>query len=108
MKRGDIVTTAMRGDYGKPRPALIVQSDAFGHTESVTLLLITSTIETASLLRVNLTPSVTNGLRKQSQVQIDRLMTTPRERIGSVIGRAGEQVMLQIDRQLSAFLSLEF
>jgi hypothetical protein len=41
-------------------------------------------------------------------VQIDRLMTTPRERIGSVIGRAGEQVMLQIDRQLSAFLSLEF
>ena len=107
MKRGDIVTTAMRGDYGKPRPALVVQSDTFKQTDSVTLLLITSTLEHASLLRVDMAPSVANGLRKHSQVQIDRLMTTPRERIGSVIGTADEQVMLEIDRQLLIFLSLE-
>ena len=106
MKRGDIVTTAMQGDYGKPRPALIVQSDIFS-TGSVTLLLISSTIEAASLLRVDMAPSAANGLRKQSQVQIDRLMTTPRERIGSVIGRAGEQVMIDIDQRLLSFLSLE-
>lgn len=108
MKRGDIVTTAMQGDYGKPRPALVVQSDRFSGTESVTLLLITSTIASASLLRVDVAPSVSNGLRKQSQVQIDRLMTTPRERVGSVIGKASEQVMQEIDRRLLTFLSLEF
>ena len=107
MKRGDIVTTAMQGDYGKPIPALVVQSDAFNQTESVTLLLITSTIESASLLRVDIAPSPANGLRKRSQVQIDRLMTTPRQRIGSVIGQASEQVMLEIDRLLLTFLSLE-
>ena len=27
MKRGDIVLAVARGDYGKPRPAVIVQSD---------------------------------------------------------------------------------
>ena len=107
MKRGDIVTTALPGDYGKPRPALIVQSDSFSQTESVTLLLITSTLQPASLLRVDMAPSAANGLRKPSQIQLDRLMTTRRERIGSVIGAASEQVMLEIDRKLIAFLSLE-
>ena len=29
MKRGDLVTIALQGDYGKPRPALVVQSDLF-------------------------------------------------------------------------------
>lgn len=29
MRRGDIVTIALQGDYGKPRPALIIQSDLF-------------------------------------------------------------------------------
>ena len=29
MIRGDVVTVAAAGDYGKPRPAVIVQSDAF-------------------------------------------------------------------------------
>jgi mRNA interferase MazF len=28
MKRGDVVTVAAAGDYGKPRPAVIVQTDA--------------------------------------------------------------------------------
>ncbi|MFC4487892.1 type II toxin-antitoxin system PemK/MazF family toxin, partial [Tepidiphilus baoligensis] len=26
MQRGDLVTVSLPGDYGKPRPALIVQS----------------------------------------------------------------------------------
>ena len=28
MRRGDVVTVAATGDYGKPRPAVIVQTDA--------------------------------------------------------------------------------
>lgn len=27
MKRGDIITVALSGDYGKPRPAVVVQND---------------------------------------------------------------------------------
>jgi mRNA interferase MazF len=29
MKRGDFVTIALQGDFGKPRPALVIQSDLF-------------------------------------------------------------------------------
>jgi mRNA interferase MazF len=29
MRRGDIVTVALHGDSGKPRPALVIQGDAF-------------------------------------------------------------------------------
>jgi len=45
MQRGDVVTVAAAGDYGKPRPALIVQADLFNAAHpSVTVLPLTSTI----------------------------------------------------------------
>ncbi|MEO7222923.1 MAG: type II toxin-antitoxin system PemK/MazF family toxin [Devosia sp.] len=106
MKRGDIVTTAQRGDYGKPRPALVVQSDTFDETDSVTLLLITSQLQDAPLIRIDITPSNSNGLRKPSQVQIDKLTSAPRDRVGPVIGGVDSQFMLKINRQLAAFLAI--
>lgn len=35
MKRGDLVTVATSGDYGKPRPALVIQSDAFDKATTI-------------------------------------------------------------------------
>ena len=44
MTRGDVVTVALSGEFGKPRPAVVIQSDLFaGHT-TVTILLVTSTV----------------------------------------------------------------
>ncbi|WP_337750416.1 type II toxin-antitoxin system PemK/MazF family toxin, partial [Agrobacterium vitis] len=43
MKRGDLVTVAVPDDFGKPRPALIIQSDFFSETGTATVLLISST-----------------------------------------------------------------
>jgi len=34
MNRGDFVTLAMQGDFGKPRPALVIQSDQFNEHAS--------------------------------------------------------------------------
>jgi mRNA interferase MazF len=42
VRRGDLVTIALTGDYGKPRPALVVQADAFDALTSVTVLRLTS------------------------------------------------------------------
>lgn len=42
IQRGDLVVVALSGDYGKPRPALVVQSDDFQALPSVTVLRITS------------------------------------------------------------------
>lgn len=35
MKRGDVVTVVLPGAFGKPRPALVIQSDLFADHPSV-------------------------------------------------------------------------
>jgi mRNA interferase MazF len=106
VKRGDLVAVALSGDYGKPRPALIVQDDAFALLESVTLLLISSDLRDSPLMRIPLTPTLENGLRRPSQVMIDKTMTVPRAKLGQTIGRADARTMKSVDDALSRFLGL--
>jgi mRNA interferase MazF len=106
MVRGDIITVSLAGEYGKPRPAVVVQSDVFRSWPSVTVLPMTSDIIETRTTRVLLEPTVDNGLRKQSQVMVDKAHTVPRERAGSVIGRLTTSDMTQVDRALAAFLGL--
>ena len=63
MKRGDLVTVAVSGDYGKPRPALVVQADAFDLHPSVIVLPLTSEIHDAPLFRVPVGAAKETGLR---------------------------------------------
>lgn len=106
MKRGDLVTVAIQGDIGKPRPALIIQADMFYGTPTVTVLPITSQIIDAPLIRITLNPNTTNGLRKPSQVMLDKPMTIKREKIGQHIGMLDQAEMLQINRFLALFLGI--
>ena len=80
MRRGDLVTIALQGDFGKPRPALIVQSDHFDAHPTVTVLLISSALVAAPLLRVTVEPDELNGLRARSQIMVDKAMTVMRGR----------------------------
>lgn len=88
MRRGDVVTVAAAGDYGKPRPAVVVQTDALpeSHT-SVILCPFTSTLSEAPVFRVTVEPSGENGLRTPSQIMADKPTTVRRDRVGAVIGR---------------------
>jgi mRNA interferase MazF len=106
MKRGDLVTIAVAGDYGKPRPALVVQADAFTSLPSVTVLRLTSEIHAEHLVRVTVPPTSENGLCAPSQVMIDKAISVPRERIGTVIGHLDDTLMLTVSRALSNFLGL--
>lgn len=106
MKRGDLVTVALQGDHGKPRPALIVQSDQFPGTATVTVLLVTSTLVDAPLLRLTVEPSPENGLRKTSQIMIDKPMTVRADKIGAAFGRLDDTAMLSVNRSLALFLGL--
>jgi mRNA interferase MazF len=106
MRRGDLVTVAMSGDFGKPRPALVIQADPFDLTGTVTVLLLSSELVAAPLIRLTLEPSATNGLRQPSQIMIDKAMSVRRERIGSVIGRADAETMVAVNRSLALFLGL--
>ena len=104
MKRGDLVTVALQGDFGKPRPGLIIQSDQFGGLDTVTVLLLTSTLTDAPLLRITIQPSPLNGLRKPSQVMIDKAMTIRRDRLGAVFGSLSDDDLLRVWRCLVVFL----
>jgi len=104
--RGDLVTIVMQGDFGKPRPALIIQANQFNEHSSVTVLPITSMIVNAPLLRVTLQPNSNNNLKKTSQVMIDKTMTVMREKIGPIFGHVGASTLLEIERCLAVFLGI--
>lgn len=106
MKRGDLVTVAISGDFGKPRPALIIQSDRFDEAGTVTVLLISGTLQEAPLIRLTVQPTPENGLRVVSQVMVDKAMSVKRERVGSPFGRLDDETMLSITRSLAVFLGI--
>ena len=104
MTRGDIVVVSLPGDYGKPRPALVIQSDLFEEHPSVTVLPITSHLVEAPLLRIEIGRE--GRLERPSQIQIDKPQTPRRERIGAVIGHAHNATLREVDRALSVLLGL--
>jgi len=106
VNRGDLITVALVGDYGKRRPALVVQSAAFQSLESVTVLPLSSDLRDWPLFRIMVEPKSSDGLRKRSQVMIDKAVTVPRTKIGERIGRADSATMRAVDAALAGFLGL--
>jgi len=99
MQRGDLVTVSLQGDYGKPRPALIVQTDLLAELDSVVLCPVTSELRTAAF-RVTVEPTTNNGLRVLSQVVVDKLSTLPRAKISEPFGALEDDRMRAVDRAL--------
>ena len=107
MRRGDLVTVAAPGDYGKPRPAVIVQSDAFPETHaSVIVCPLTSDLDDALDFRVLIEPQPDNGLRLRSQVMVDKPLALRRHRVGKRIGQLGADDMSKVNAALAFVIGL--
>ena len=107
MRRGELVTVALQGDLGKPRPALIIQSDLFNETHpTVTLLPVTGEIRSAPLFRITVEPSDANGLKKVSQVMVDKPVSVRRDRIGKPFGNLEDEALLRVNRALAVWVGL--
>jgi mRNA interferase MazF len=107
MKRGEVWTVeGGRGYAGKPRPAVIVQDDAFDATASVTVCAFTTDPTEAPLLRIRVEPSEGNGLLAPSSLMVDKLTTVPRERLGRRIGRLNDTEAVRLNRAMIVFLGL--
>ena len=106
MKRGDVVLIALQGDMGKPRPAVIIQSDLFSALQSFTILPLTSELRDASHIRLTIEPIAENGLEKPSQVMIDKITTVAASKIGKVIGRLEERQMISLNQLMAVFLGV--
>lgn len=104
--RGDFVTIAMQGDFGKPRPALVIQADQFAEHATVTVLPVTSTLVAAPLFRVAVQPGPENGLKRPSQVMVDKAVTVKREKVGQTFGRIDADVLVEVERCLAVFLGI--
>ena len=98
-QRGDLVRVSLPGDHGKPRPALVVQSDLLAELDSVVLCPLTSALRNAAF-RVTVEPNPSNGLRALSQVMVDKLSTLPRAKVTEPFGRLDEERMKAVDRAL--------
>ena len=106
MMHGDLVTIVMQGDFGKPRPALVIQANQFSEHASTTVLPITSTLVAAPLLRVTVQPSTENGLQKPSQVMVDKAMTVKRGKVGPAFGHIDADALVEVERCLAVFLGI--
>jgi mRNA interferase MazF len=107
VKRGDVVVVAMQGDQGKPRPAVVIQSDAFNEKHAtITLCPVTTTILDAPLFRPTVDPSPTNGLRKVSQIMVDKMVSIPRDKIGPAVGSLDDLSMVRVNRAATLWLGL--
>jgi mRNA interferase MazF len=107
MKRGDVVTVAAAGDYGKPRPAVIVQTDALpAEHSSVVVCQMTTMVADAPDFRITIEPHADNGLRERSQVMADKPVTIRRERIGQRIGRLTSEEVARLDVALAFVMGL--
>ncbi len=104
MKRGDLVAVILPGAYGKPRPAVIIQSDRYEAMESVTFLPLTSEVLPKQVFRVTVAASAENGLEAQSQIMADKCSTLPLTKVGKVFGHLGAADLGKVERALAAFL----
>jgi mRNA interferase MazF len=108
LKRGEVWTIAGGPDYvGKPHPAVILQSDKFDATPSVTICPLSGApVVDTEPIRFEVIPSQANGLRVTSQVMVDKISTLPKSKLGRRIGRLDSEDMLLLNRSVALFLGL--
>ncbi|MDR1118567.1 MAG: type II toxin-antitoxin system PemK/MazF family toxin [Bifidobacteriaceae bacterium] len=103
ISRGDIVTIAVQGDYGKPRAAVVMQSDLMKDLPSLVVCPVTSTIREAGF-RLRIEPTAENGLDRVSQVMADKVLTVRRDKLGPRIGAVSKAQLRQLESCLAQVL----
>ena len=103
MRRGDIVTVALCGDNGKPRPAVIIQSNLLPPTKSVLICPFSTTLREVPLIRLGVDANAETGLRRPSQIMVEKITAIRRDRVGPRIGRLDKATLTALD-QILAFV----
>lgn len=107
MRRGDVWTLSGGKDYaGKPRPAVILQDDAFDATDSITICAFTTDATEAPLFRLPVEPNERNGLRSSSRLMVDKITTVPKSKVGERLGRLDDEDVVRLNQAVMVFLGL--
>lgn len=107
VRRGDITLIVVSGDYGKPRPAVVVQTDLANETHaSIVVCPLTTHLQDAPLFRLPVEPSSDNGLNKKSQIMVDKIVAVRKDKVRDKIGCLDKSTMLELNRALFLWLGL--
>ena len=104
--RGEIWTVSANGYASKPRPAVVVQSDAMQSVNSTILCLLTSERNESIGTRVVVEPSEKNGLETTSYIMTDKIVAVRREALGRKIGELEDVYIALMNRSLEGVLGL--
>jgi mRNA interferase MazF len=107
LKRGDIVLVAPSGEFRKPRPALIIQSDSASPSGYFTYLPITSNLLRVPDVRVPVMPNAHNGLRLPSEIMVDMIQTSSLAKFDKTIGTIDDHTLQLVETSLSLHLGLD-
>ena len=108
IRRGQVVLCVLAGDYGKPPPGVVVQSNLFNPTHgSVVFAPITSHLIDAPLFRIPLNPTKTNGLSRESQIMTDKITAIRVDRVRKAIGRLNRSEIRALNDALRLWLNLD-
>ena len=106
MKRGDVVIVA-HGEFGRPRPAVVVQADELGDTTATVLVCpITSDVTDKLPVRPIVNANEANGLRILSQIMTDKMLALPRDRVRRVVGTIDTPTADRLNSALLVVLGL--
>jgi mRNA interferase MazF len=106
MNRGEIWTLLDEGYAGKARPVVIVQANPGGFFNSIILCLFTTFESSHIPTRVHITANETNGLKKDSYIMTEKLITVDKNELGEKIGDLTKEQMRQISSQLAKLLEI--
>jgi mRNA interferase MazF len=106
MNRGDLMTVVAAGDYGKPRPAIVIQSNKIADTDTVLTCLMTSLERDTSEYRLAIPPTNITGLRATSYVMGDKIFAIRRDKCGPVFGRLPDELLAELNDMLAMVVGL--
>jgi mRNA interferase MazF len=106
LKRGDLIKAVLPGEYGKPRPCLVIQSDRLAKLDSVILCPLTSDMATDGPTRFVVPAGGEGGLMVESLVMVDKVTAVSRSRCREHIGRLDAAMMQQVDAKLAFVVGL--
>ena len=105
--RGAVVIVAIPGDYGKPRPSIVIESDRFiGDFDSVIICPMTMDELDHAVARIAVAPTPANGLRATSKIMVDKILAVPRAKISKVVGKLDPEILARLNSSLAALLDL--
>ena len=106
--RGDIVIVSAKGNEGKPRPCVVVQSNWLNEQlpSSYIICLLTTDIYLELDFRPMISPSTSNGLEKISQVMTEKIQAVRDTQISKKIGVIDKFILNEIDNNLRSLMNL--